>query len=253
MLLDEILERMNRGWYSSAAAYKRHLKSRLRLHRNNRDLAFADSIGSESLDLFIEQGDGQVQALRHHGLLDHMTVYDLGCGCGRTAQALQRAGWSGRYIGADIVEEFVSELKRKCPGFEAHVHRRPTIVANSRSLDMIFHWSVFTHIQIEDCFLYLEDSFRALKPGGKLIFSFLELTDPQHFSIFESRLDRLRRKRKLALLDTFLHRDWIRLWADKLGFEELCFTDGQDAANHWPAWQTVASMKKRTDGSSTRP
>ena len=79
-----------------------------------------------------------------------MSIYDLGCGCGRTAQALQRAGWRGRYIGADIVAEFVSELKRKCPGFEAHVHRRPSIVAGDSSLDIIFHWSVFTHIALEE-------------------------------------------------------------------------------------------------------
>lgn len=244
MLLDQILDKMNRGWYNSAAAYQRHLKSRLRLHPNNRDLAFADSIGAESIELFIEQGDGQVGTLKYYGLENDMTIYDLGCGCGRTAQALQRAGWQGYYIGADIVEEFVGELKRKCPGYEAHVNRRPTIVAESDSVDMIFHWSVFTHITPEDCFLYLEDSFRALKPGGKLVFSFLELTDPHHFSIFESRLTRLRKKKSLALLDTFLHRDWIRLWADRIGFSEPRFTSGQDAAHHWPMWQTIAAMAK---------
>ena len=180
MILDQILDKMNRGWYNSAAAYQRHLKNRLRAHGNNRDLAFADSIGSVSIELFIQQGDGQVAALKHYGLENGMSVYDLGCGCGRTAQALQRAGWQGKYIGADIVEEFVSELKRKCSGYEAHVNRRPTIVAEDSSLDMIFHWSVFTHISLEDCFLYLEDSHRALKPGGRIVFSFLELTNADH-------------------------------------------------------------------------
>lgn len=244
-MLDQILDKVNRGWYNSAAAYQRHLNGRLRLHRKNRDLAFADSIGSESIELFIQQGDAQVAALKHHGLVDGMSIYDLGCGCGRTAQALQRAGWRGRYIGADIVAEFVSELKRKCPGFEAHVHRRPSIVAGDSSLDIIFHWSVFTHIALEDCFLYLEDSFRALKPGGKLIFSFLELTDQQHYAaVFESRLKRRRGSKTLHLLDTFLHREWIRLFTDRIGFSELAFTDGQESALHPPIWQTVAMMVK---------
>ena len=85
-MLDQILDKKNRGWYNSAAAYQRHLNERLRLHRKNRDLAFADSIGSESIELFIQQGDGQVAALKHHGLVDGMLVYDLGCGCGRTAR-----------------------------------------------------------------------------------------------------------------------------------------------------------------------
>ena len=55
-MLDQILDKVNRGWYNSAAAYQRHLNERLRLYRKNRDLAFADSIGSESIELFIQQG-----------------------------------------------------------------------------------------------------------------------------------------------------------------------------------------------------
>jgi ubiquinone/menaquinone biosynthesis C-methylase UbiE len=242
MILDRFF---GRGGYNSPAAYERHLRSKLRLHRGNRDRAFADAIGSETIELFESQGDGQLAVLKHHGLQDGMTIYDLGCGCGRTAQALQRSGWKGRYIGADIVHGFVAELKRKCPGYEAHVHRQPSIVAADASVDLLFHWSVFTHIPPEECFLYLEDSFRALKPGGKLIFSFLELTEAGHYRrIFENRLGRLRRKRKLKLLDTFLHRDWIALWAEKIGFEEVEFTDGEDDSNHPPMWQSLAAMVK---------
>jgi cyclopropane fatty-acyl-phospholipid synthase-like methyltransferase len=244
MPLDRLFQAITRRHHDSTAAYTRHLRSKLRLHRKDRDLAFADAIGAESLELFEAQGDGQVAVLKHHGLQDGMAIYDLGCGCGRTAQALQRAGWQGRYIGADIVDGFVSELKRKCPGFEAHVHRQPSIVADDDSLDILFHWSVFTHVSPEECFLYLQDIFRALKPGGKLVFSFLELTDSHHYAVFENRLGRLRRKRRLQLLDTFLHRDWVALWAEKIGFMDLQFTDGQDNRPHPPMWQTVASMVK---------
>lgn len=245
MFFDRVLATVGLGGYNSAAAYERHLRSKLRQHRGNRDLAFADAIGSESVELFEIQGDAQVAVLRHHGLADGMAVYDLGCGCGRTAQALQRAGWKGRYVGADIVEGFVSELKRKCPGYEAHVHRQPSIVADDGSMDMLFHWSVFTHVSLEECFLYLEDSFRALKPGGKLVFSFLELTNPSHYErIFENRVARLRRNKRLKLLDTFLHRDWIALWAEKIGFEEPQFTAGNDWSKHPEMWQTLVAMAK---------
>jgi SAM-dependent methyltransferase len=244
MAFEKIVRAIRSDSYKSAAAYDRHLRSKLRAHRN-RDLAFADAIGSETLELFESQGNGQVAVLRHHGLNDGMTIYDLGCGCGRTAQALQRAGWHGSYMGADIVAGFVSELKRKCPGYEAHVHREPTIVAGDGSIDMLFHWSVFTHVPPEECFLYLEDSFRALKPGGKLIFSFLELTDPGHYErVFKNRVARLRGKRRLKLLDTFLHRDWIALWAKEIGFEPPQFTDGQDNSRHPEMWQTIAAMVK---------
>jgi SAM-dependent methyltransferase len=245
MLLNRIWEAVPRPGHSSTAAYTRHLARKLREHPRDRDLAFAQAIGADSIELFNAQGDAQVAVLKRHGLEDAMSVYDLGCGCGRTAQALQRAGWRGRYVGADIVEGLVAELKRKCDGFTAIVHRQPSIAAEDASLDMIFHWSVFTHISPEECFLYLEDSFRALKPGGKLVFSFLELTDPNHYqAIFENRLGRLRRKRKLKLLDTFLHRDWIALWAHRIGFDGVRFTEGMDGSEHPPMWQTLVAMTK---------
>lgn len=244
MLLNQIVRRIGAFRHDPAAAYEQHLKSKLRLHSQDRDLAFANAIGSESVRWFRKQGKGQVAVLKHHGLQDGMTIYDLGCGCGRTAQALRKDGWKGRYIGADIVSGFIAELKRKCPGYEAHVHREPTIVAGDQSLDILFHWSVYTHISPEECFLYLEDSFRALKPGGRLVFSFLEMTDANHWSVFESRLERLRARKKLELLDTYLSRDWIATWAERIGFDRPSFTDGQSTEHHPKMWQTVAAMTK---------
>ena len=227
-----------------ARAYQRHLKSKLRLHPDDRDLAFATAIGSESVRWFKKQGKAQVAALKHYGLRDGMTIYDLGCGSGRTADALKRSGWRGRYIGADIVREFVAELKRRCPTYEAVVHRKPSIVAPDSSVDIVFHWSVFTHISPEECFLYLEDSFRALKPGGKTIFSFLEFAEPEHWSIFDSRVERLRNNKQLQLLDTFLHRDWIAGWANRIGFDPPTFTSGLDTKDYPRMWQTVAALRK---------
>ena len=244
MIFNRVLRAVWDDRNNSAAAYERYLRNKLRAYPNDRDLAFAEAIGSESVESFNRQGDGHVAVLKHHGLKNGMSIYDLGCGCGRTAQALQRDGWNGKYTGADVVHGFVSELRRKCPGFEARVHRRSTIVADDASLDMIFHWSVFTHISIEECFLYFEDSFRALKPGGKLVFSFLELSDPEHYAVFDSRLARLRRGTSLRLVDTFLHRDWIALWADRIGFEAAQFTEGQDNSRHPEMWQTIAAMVK---------
>lgn len=231
----------------AAAAYQRHLDSKLELYGGDRDLAFADAVGSASMDLFRTQGDVQVAALLHHGLTDGMTVYDIGCGCGRTAQALQRSGWRGRYIGADIIADFVGELRAKCPGYEAYVHREPTLLAEDASLDLVYHWSVFTHLPPEQCFLYLRDTFRTLKPGGRLVFSFMEFADPRHRGVFDRRVDVLARGRGLNLLDTFLHRDWITTWAAQIGFSEPRFTDGADATFHPSLWQTLATMTRPRD------
>jgi len=230
--------------YDSVAAYEWLLRRQLKNHRGDRDLAFAEAIGSRTVEDFRRQGEDQVATLRHYGLTDGMAVYDLGCGCGRTAQALQRTGWSGSYMGADIIAPFVDELKRKCPGFEAAVNRAPSILAADESVDLVFHWSVFTHIAPEECFLYLRDTFRALKPGGTTLFSFIELTAPHHFAIFEERMRFFERGERPRVLDAFLHRDWIADWARRLGFSTPEFTDGLDTAHHPESWQTLALLNK---------
>ena len=158
--------------------------------------------------------------------------------------ALQRSGWKGKYLGADIVKPLVEYLKKKCPGYEAFVHRDLTIRAPDASIDMIFHWSVFTHLYPEECYLYMEDAFRALKPGGVMVFSFLELENVQHHDIFRSRIGAFRKWGWSTTLDVFLHRDWIAFWARDLGFDSVSFTDGTDGSNHPPFWQALVSMRK---------
>jgi SAM-dependent methyltransferase len=241
-LFQTFLVRANR-WHS-VRSYEALVARKRRMHKGDHDMAMMASIGALSREEFISQGDGHVAVLVHNGLRDGMSVYDLGCGSGRTAMALQRSGWQGSYKGADIVGSLVDYLKSKCPGYAAVVHRDLSIEAPDSSVDMIFHWSVFTHLYPEECYLYMEDSFRALKPGGKLVFSFLEMEDEQHHTIFRRRLQQFRRKGWSATLDSLLHRDWIRFWARDIGFEHVTFTDGTDSSHHPAFWQALVAMSK---------
>lgn len=196
------------------------------------------------MDTFASQGDGHVAVLRHHGLIDGMAIYDLGCGCGRTAQALYRQGWQGKYVGADVVQELLDELSSRCPGYQTHLNVTPNIIALDASLDLIFHWSVFTHLSPGESYLYTLDAFRALKPGGKMIFSFLELEEPAHDRVWEANLQLIRQGRPGPHLDTFLHRDWIRRFAREAGFLDPGFTNGLDETHHPAFWQSLAILKK---------
>lgn len=228
----------------SLESYERLVKNKLREHPKDRNLALAQSIGSLDMEMFRIQGDGHVEVLRHHGLADGMSIYDLGCGSGRTASALQRSEWTGHYIGADIVQDLVDHVAATCPGYTALRNLTPTISAPSGTLDLVFHWSVFTHLLPEECFDYLQDTYRALKPGGKVVFSFLEYEDPRHQEIFMLRARAMASGDQLDHLDTFLPRSWIASWANILGFSEPVFTGGSDASHHAEFWQSVVAMVK---------
>jgi len=228
----------------SVRDYRRLVRDKLRQMPNDRRLALAQCIGALTMETFVSQGDGHVSVLRYHGLADGMSIYDLGCGCGRTAQSLHRQGWQGRYTGADIVAELLDELRLRCPGYETILNVTPTIVAPDASLDIVFHWSVFTHLYPGEAYLYTLDAFRALKPGGKMIFSFLEMEEREHDRIWDGVLAQLRKGSPADHLDAFLHRDWIRRFARDAGFAEARFTDGTDATHHPAFWQSLAILEK---------
>jgi SAM-dependent methyltransferase len=228
----------------SVRDYRALVRAKLKQFPDNPALALAQAIGAQTMDDFVSIGDGHVAVLRHHGLTDGMTVYDLGCGCGRTAQALVRHGWQGHYTGADVVQELIDELAQQCPGYDVLLNVKPAIVAPDATMDMVFHWSVFTHLYPGESYLYTTDAFRALKPGGKMIFSFLELEEPAHDRVWNANLDHLRTGHPAEHLDAFLHRDWIRRFARDAGFAAPRFTDGQDGTNHPPFWQSLAVLEK---------
>lgn len=215
------------------------------LTAHDEDEAMARAIGCPTVEAFVASGNGHVDVLKHHGLRDGMAVYDLGCGSGRTAAALVRSGWVGQYRGHDIVSRLVDYLRKTCPGYEATTHLKTEIPVSDDSIDIVFHWSVFTHLFLEECYNYMVDTFRALKPGGLLLFSFLELEDVRHFeTVFRHRTAIFLNGTNIDHLDTFLHRGQIESMARQIGFIDIAFTDGNDSTHHADFWQSLVAMRK---------
>jgi SAM-dependent methyltransferase len=227
--------------------YTRLVQELIAAHPGNLDLAMAKAIGSTTLESFTDFGDKQVQILRRAGLRDGQAIYDLACGSGRTAAALQRHGWTGSYRGADIIEELVRYAAQKAPGFEFFVHRDFSISAPDGSLDIVYAWSLFTHLHLEEIYLYAEDCRRALKPGGLLVFSFLELDKPAPAQVFRNRVEAIRTGVRLPHLDTFMERQTIaRMFESMLGYARVEFIDADDATatSTGPFGQSVAVFRR---------
>ena len=58
------------------------------------------------------------------------------------------------------------------------LNRALYIPAPDACADMVCAFSVFTHLLHTETYLYLEDIRRVLRPGGRLVFSFLEFANP---------------------------------------------------------------------------
>jgi SAM-dependent methyltransferase len=155
--------------------------------------------------------------LKHYGLRPEHALIDVGCGSGRLAKPLA-SYLRGRYLGTDLVADLLDHARtitgRPDWRFEAIDHIG--IPERDGCADMVCFFSVLTHLLHEQSYWYLQEAKRVLKPGGRIVFSFLEFSEPQHWEIFLATLGDARAGGS-SPLNVFLDRSAIGIWADHLG------------------------------------
>jgi len=183
----------------------------------------------EAMSLAVGGDFDAVGALEYYLLMQNQlqpndTVIDVGCGSGRLAYQL-RNFLSGRYIGIDIVPELYKYAEKICGRTDWEFLSAPglSIPQENNSADFICFFSVFTHLLHEESYKYLADARRVIKPGGKIIFSFLEFALPGHWPIFEGTVANSDPDR---VLNQFIDRYAIRAWAEHLNLQILEINDG---------------------------
>jgi len=185
---------------------------------------------------FFTVGNLEFELLRSVGLPENATVVDVGCGSGRLAAQL--AGMNKiRYVGTDIVPELL-DYARKLAGrsdWLFHQTAGAQIPCPDGTADLVCFFSVFTHLTHEDSFRYLRETKRVLKPGGKVVISFLEFCIYSHWAIFDLSVNS---SHPGDHLNQFMDRDGIRAWAHHLGLTVESIFDGDKA--HIPIRQDLA-------------
>jgi SAM-dependent methyltransferase len=164
------------------------------------------------------------EILIQYGLRKDDYVIDVGCGSGRLAKPLSQY-LSGKYLGLDLVPslcDYARQLVRR-PDWRFEVTEGLAIPEVDDVADMACFFSVFTHLLHEHSYRYLQEAKRVLKPGGKIIFSFLEFAIPAHWAIFEAMRTR---NDESSPLNMFMSRDGIEAWALHLDLHIEAIHDG---------------------------
>lgn len=175
--------------------------------------AMQRAVGGE----FEEVGRDQITFLEEQGLRDGMAVVDLGCGSGRTAVQLAKRLPKCSYVGIDVVQDLLDHAKSICPPSYRFI--RSAAVAfplPDASADMIIAFSVFTHLLHEECYAYLQDAVRVLRPGGKIVFSFFEFARADQWPVFADTVES-RKTDAFGHMNTFIERRAIDVWCSHLG------------------------------------
>ncbi|TCK42718.1 methyltransferase family protein [Paraburkholderia sp. BL8N3] len=192
------------------------------------DEAMALSVGAADYNAV---GKTELNILKAAGLKSGMSVFDLGCGSGRLANALGKSGMKLSYLGTDVVQDLLDYAATKTPSHYRYVlHRELSVPAETSSVDIACAFSVFTHLLHHETFIYMDDILRALKPGGRLVFSFLEFNTVAHWTVFE-RTVADQRANKLPVLNTFIERNAIQVLAQRLGFTVDRFIEGMETVD----------------------
>lgn len=219
--------------------YERYVADLIRQHPL--DTAMSLAVGGAY------EGVGAIECaiLQHAGLEPGMAVVDLGCGSGRLAVALSRAV-AVSYLGLDVVPALLDYARTKVPkSYKFVLNRALSLPVEAASVDVLCAFSVFTHLLHAETYLYLEDAHRALRPGGRVVLSFLEFALPDHWAVFAKTVQ-AQRASTVPHLNQFIERNQITVWAHHLGYVDVAFIDGNTAP--WPSGeplgQSIAVLTK---------
>ncbi len=221
-------------------SYNKHTQGLLQKHNEEEAMALAVGGAYEKVGLL------EYYFLLQNGLRREQTVIDVGCGSGRLAFQLKEY-LTGLYVGIDVVRELYSYAQKVCnrPDWKFYTAPGLTIPEADNFADFICFFSVFTHLLHEETFKYLKDARRVIKPGGKIIFSYLEFAVPSHWAVFENSLADTSSD---TVLNQFLSRDAIVAWADHLELSVLEINSGDElyiTLNKTIRWEDGREMKEK--------
>ena len=237
-------------------SHNRMVKTLMGLHP--RDTAMSIAVGGQ----YEVVGAIEAELLKHFGLQPNDFLVDAGCGSGRLATALA-SYLKGPYLGLDVVPELLQYAAEKANRPDWQFVRAPglSIPLPDERADMVSFFSVFTHLFHQESYVYLMDTLRVLRPGGKVVFSFLEFTNEPIWPIFGYMVKRVKEGIGAdAEHVQFMSRDAITVWARHLGFDviemidataevvtlpkALKFDDGREISGKAALGQSVCVLSK---------
>jgi SAM-dependent methyltransferase len=131
-------------------------------------------------------------------------------------------------LGTDVSEKLLAyamETSQR-PDFLFKLVDSTIIPEADNAADFVSFFSVGTHMLNEEFILYLREARRVLKPGGKIVFSFLDVQTRHGRQVFVSTINVVHTGGELPHLNVCIGRCDIPVWADLLEMKLLALVPG---------------------------
>lgn len=99
------------------------------------------------------------------------SVFDFGCGCGRTLRWFQTVLPAARLHGADVRAAAIAWCQQHLRGTFATNGTMPPLALPDHSLDLTFALSVFSHLSREQNLAWMRELARVTRPDGLILVS----------------------------------------------------------------------------------
>lgn len=102
-----------------------------------------------------------------NGVSDGTTVMDFGCAWGRIIRFWMKDVPARNLLGVDVLEEYLNHARKNVPGpTYTVIDNRPPLPHGAQAFDLIYAFSVFSHLPEYLANTWIEEFTKVLKPGG---------------------------------------------------------------------------------------
>ncbi|MGA8612659.1 MAG: class I SAM-dependent methyltransferase [Xanthobacteraceae bacterium] len=192
------------------------------LSKYSREEAMLAAVGGDDA-----LGRSLFSVLDRIGFRDGAYLIDVGCGSGRLTRHIAQFP-RAKYLGTDVSGKLLAyamETSQR-PDFLFKLVDSTIIPEADNAADFVSFFSVGTHMLNEEFFLYLLEAGRVSKPGGKIVFSFLDLQTPHGRQVFADTFSTVHSGAELPHLNVCIGRCDIPVWADLLQMKLLAVVPG---------------------------
>jgi SAM-dependent methyltransferase len=196
------------------------------VRKHGREKAMALAVGGD--DGIV--GPLELVILDAFGLRDGDYLVDVGCGSGRLTRSAAKLP-KLRYLGTDVSRPLIDHARATCgrADFNFALVNGFCIPEDDGAADFVAFFSVGTHLMLEQFYVYLEEARRVLKPGGRIVLSFLDLAVPEAQLVFKKMAGNARNAVPTQPMNMFFAPAMIETMASMLQMDRIAIVNGDDA------------------------